>query len=1015
MIVPKHYENLNVLCENREPDRAYYIPTSHNMGHLMENKEISDRFQLLNGNWKFRYYASIYDLQEEFYREEYDVSEYDTIPVPGMWQMYGYDRHQYTNVRYPFPFDPPYVPYENPCGTYVHTFTYVRDENAPRAYLNFEGVDSCYYVWLNGAYVGYNQVSHSTGEFDVTDHIRNGSNTLAVLVLKWCDGSYMEDQDKFRMSGIFRDVYLLKRPEEGIIDYFVNTQLNGDVAAVTFRGKFRNAAVPVALSLYDENDNRISISVSETWNEKDEFPYLASFKIDNPTKWTAETPYLYTLIIEMPNEVIVEKIGVRTVEVRDMQIYVNGQSIKFRGVNRHDSDPITGFVISVEQMKKDLLLMKQHNINAIRTSHYPNSPVFYQLCDQYGFYVMDEADHESHGTQSLYHPDMTWDSRRSRWRLPMADNPKFTESTLDRTKRCVHRDKNRPCVLIWSMGNECAYGCCFETALQWTKSFDTSRLTHYEGASAWCFDKKFDYSNLDMYSRMYTRDEIPEELSKMDKPYVLCEYCHAMGNGPGDLEDYFQLFESDKRMVGGFVWEWCDHAIYKGTAEDGRAIYYYGGDHGEDIHDEHFCVDGLVYPDRTPHTGLLELKNVNRPVRVCGYDQATGELVFRNYLDFTDAKEYLYAQYSLICDGRILVEGKVDMPSIPPHQSRKVILPVSVPDKGKCFLKMSYYLKKQTALLPQDYPMGFDEINLKTIDNTNQIAQNIGCSGMAEEIIVAEDDQFLILENSQFCYTLDKFTGLWYKLVYADKAYLEHPMELNIWRAPTDNDRLIVNEWRRAGYDRTGVRAYTVDNKRLSDGCVQITCHCTLSAVAVQKILDVRVIWTVSPNGEIACNIQAEKTPEMVTLPRFGIRMFLPNTMEHVSYCGMGPMESYVDKHQASCHGEFSTDIHRLHEDYIKPQENGSHYDCDYVGVYGGDKALWVVGCGSSFSFNASSYTSEELTQKKHNFELQSSGHTVLCVDYAQMGIGSNSCGPTLAEKYKLPDKMDVTVRLVFK
>lgn len=1004
MIVQKHYENLNILHENTISNRAYYIPASKQMWTLVENRENSDRFQLLNGNWKFRYFESIYDLQEPFYEQGFDVSSFDSIPVPSVWQMHGYDRHQYTNTRYPFPFNPPFVPHDNPCGAYIHTFEYEIDQAAPRAYLNFEGVDSCYYIWLNGHYVGYNQVSHSTGEFDVTDYIEEGSNTLAVLVLKWCDGSYMEDQDKFRMSGIFRDVYLLKRPEESICDYFVSTQPSGNSATVTFRGKFRNAAVPVKLHLYDKNRNKLEISVAENWDDNQEYPYGASFEIENPVLWTAETPYLYTLVIETPNEVITDRIGIRTVEVRDMQICVNGQPVKFRGVNRHDSDPVTGYTISIDQMKTDLRLMKQHNVNAIRTSHYPNAPVFYQLCDQYGFYVIDEADHESHGVLDVFHADCSWDERSKRWCTPISDNPDYLPATVDRTQKCVHRDKNRPCVVIWSMGNESAYGCCFEAALKWTKEFDPSRLTHYEGSCIKCEGKKYDYSNLDMYSRMYCKDDIAEHLQWLDKPYVLCEYSHAMGNGPGDLEDYFHIFESDKRMAGGFVWEWCDHGIYKGIAENGKAIYYYGGDHGEFPHAGAFCMDGLVYPDRKPHTGLLELKNVNRPIRVAAFDQSAGEITFHNYLDFLDAAEYLQVRYAVTCDGATVIEETLAIPSLAPHSEVTVKLPISVPEAGKCFLKLYYFLKEETPLLSAGHSLGFDEVLLQNADSRNQRAMAMHSPGVSDSITVSEDDRQIVLSSPAFCYVLNKHTALWTKLCYQGRQLIEKPMEFNIWRAPTANDGHIAQHWRRAGYDRSIAYAYNTGYEMQETGAVKVQSHLCLTALFVQKIMDIQLTWTVLPSGEICASMYVTKDPEFPELPRFGVRMFLPESMDQVSYFGMGPMESYPDKHRASSHGIYASAVADMHEDYLVPQENGSHWDCDYVTVQGGNSTLSVAG-KKAFSFNVSPYTQAELTAKTHNFELVPSGYTVLCVDYSQNGIGSASCGPGPAEEFKFKEQ----------
>ena len=984
MIVPKHYENLHLLHENTLPSRAYFIPASRRMDDLVEHREYSDRIQLLSGQWKFRYYASIYDLQERFYEEGFDASGYDTIPVPGVWQMHGYDAHQYTNIRYPFPFDPPYVPQENPCGTYIREFVYHSEENAPKAYLNFEGVDSCFYVWLNGKYVGYSQVSHCTSEFDVTELLAEGENKLAVLVLKWCDGSYLEDQDKFRMSGIFRDVYLLKRPEKHLEDYRVTTTL-----------------ADARIQLKTNTEVKARIYAGDTLLAEAAGMEQLCLHVGKPKLWNAEQPNLYTLVLETENEVITDRIGFREIVIRDKVVCLNGQPIKFRGVNRHDSDPVTGFAISLEQMKKDLLLMKQHNINAIRTSHYPNAPVFYQLCDQYGFYVVDESDNESHGTNELMQKNHDWESYMEIWSKPIADNPEFGEAILDRTQRLVHRDKNRPCVLIWSMGNEGGYGCNFEAALKWTKEEDPSRLTHYEAARYVPKARKSDYSHLDLYSRMYPSDfEMNEYLgSNPDKPLILCEYAHAMGNGPGDLEDYFRMFEAHDLMCGGFVWEWCDHAVYKGVAENGKPMYFYGGDHGEVQHDGNFCMDGLVYPDRRPHTGLLELKNVQRPARIVAVDQESGKVTLKNHLDFRNLADYLTARYEIRRDGVMVASGEVEIPAIAPHETGEIAIPMAVPETGTCFLKLCYYLKSATELLTAEYPLGFDERKLSNSDSRNQTALTLHRNSTGA-LQVAETQRQLTISGGEISYTYNKLTGMWESLEHQGKALLERPMELNIWRAPTDNDRYIKSLWLRSCYDRAYTRAYETKWEAVGDS-IRIHTTLSLSAMTLQRILSGEITWTVNPAGEITMALDMAMDPEFTMLPRLGIRMFLPRQMEKVTYCGLGPMENYPDKCRAASHGQYETTVSDLHEDYLMPQENGAHGDCDYVILEGGNARLAVTG-EKGFSFNASHYTQEELTEKQHSYELEECGSTVLCIDYAHTGIGSNSCGPGLREKYQL-------------
>ena len=1132
MIVPKHYENLSVLHEGTMPDRAYYIPAGRFMECLDENREASDRITMLNGQWKFRYYASVYDLQEKFYLPDFDVSGEDSgfeeIPVPGVWQNYGYGFHQYTNVKYPFPADPPYVPQDNPCGAYVHRFNFEKNEEAPRTFLEFEGVDSCFYVWLNGYYVGYSQVSHALAEFEVTDALQEGENVLAVLVLKWCDGSYLEDQDKFRMSGIFRDVYLMRRPRQCIYDYFINTKIcwEEDAAAgqsVLSRGcdpekesvaysagavektpdheksglKLRAAHAEVSITA-SCLDREIPVSVRILDAEGNEITSLtlrgsASFRLEDPHLWNSEDPYLYTIVFETSREVIADRIGIREVRVDSNVLKINGQPVKFRGVNRHDSDPVTGPVVDVPHMRRDLEMMKRHNFNAIRTSHYPNAPMFCQMCDKYGFFVIDEADNESHGPWMLYYKNDTDDERSGRWNEMISDNPDFNEPILDRVRKMVHRDKNRPCVVIWSMGNECGYGCTFENALRWTKLFDPSRLTHYESAYYRGRARRYDYSDIDLYSRMYPDfDDViryaqtgsekemdglqaEEGAGVPDKPYILCEYAHSMGNGAGDYEDYFRLIDSYDCICGAFVWEWCDHAVYKGTARDGRAIYYYGGDHGEYPDDGNFCMDGLVYPDRTPHTGLLEYKNVHRPARVISFDRGNSMqdifakektdysgkaavrhpvssdrhdrnvssskteknenrmiciLALKNEMNFVDLRDYLALEYELTCDDACIATGVIASPRIPsiqPRHTGKIYLSLpALPEKGRIYLKVSYILRKADVFREEGMLLGFDEIALdngqggsgpssggrEEADNVslyaNQTVQTLADEAAArarsmQPIRVEEDDRRLIIRGENFTYTYSKLYGIFEKMTYAGRDLLDRPMEVNIWRAPTDNDMYIRKEWEKAMYDRAASRAYSTQYRSTDDG-ITISSRMSMTAVTVQKLMDIDTIWTVTSDGRISVHMDVTRNMEFPELPRFGLRLFLPESMQNTVYYGMGPLESYPDKHRASWHGLFAAPVRDLHEDYIRPQENGSRCGCDYVTLYDNTHTLTAYS-HVPFSFNASDYTQEELTARAHNYELEPCGSTVLCLDARQDGIGSNSCGPRPLPKYRFDDE----------
>ena len=1056
MIVQRFYEDLSVLHQNTEPGRAYYVPSSARNDMVIWNRESSDRLQMLSGcEWRFAFYPSIHDLQDLFYLPDYEPGKWwKKETVPFCWQLRGYDSPQYTNIRYPFPFDPPYVPQDNPCGAYLHSFSWHRDPEAPCAFLNFEGVDSCFYVWLNGNYVGYSQVSHHTAEFDVTDLLQEGENLLAVLVLKWCDGSYLEDQDKFRFSGIFRDVYILKRPVDRIRDYVITTDLADDLtsAVISISFDFSRKPIPVSMTLMAPDEKSFLFDRKISFGKGEET--VVRVPVHNPLLWNAEEPFLYTLVMDTGREVIVEKVGIRKVEVKNCVLTLNGKPITFRGVNRHESDPVTGSVCSMDQSLLDLRMIKAHNFNAVRASHYPDVPWFYQLCDRMGLYVIDEADNESHGTAPLYFGEDDYSERMRLAHVRIADNPDFIEPTLDRVRSMVLRNRNRPSILVWSMGNECGYGVTFEKSLRWTKETDPTRLTHYESAFYLSRDREFDVSDIDLFGRMYPAfSEVTDYLDNdPDKPLLLVEYCHAMGNGPGDFKEYLDLTEEYPALCGGFVWEWCDHAVYNGKTPSGRDMYWYGGDHGELQHDSNFCLDGLVYPDRKPHTGLLEYKNVHRPLSA-SYDMQRQILTVENHLDFLDPASKISASWALMLDGAMIAGGTLFLPSIQPHCSAEIPLSFFVPEQGRCYLKITYVLKEANACLPGGHDLGFDEIFIPTRDSLARKAAKVIAEDMetgtavspaAESsstagtgpVNVREEGRFLILDGRDFSYRMDILSGLFTSLQFSgvelldrpgkaripgdpnmtgtldesnmadsqpDRSAARLPMDFNLWRAPTDNDAAPADLWRWERLDHTVTRAYQVTWKQLG-GKVEIAIRQSVGAMSVQPVLRMDNTVTVYPDGRIRLNVNAAKDPEIATLPRIGLRLFLPAAMRQVSYFGMGPCETYIDKHHAGYHGVFRSTVSDLQEDYIRPQENGSHYDCDYVTVKGAGISLTAAtgDPGQTFSFNASIYTQEELESKKHNYELVPCGSTVLCLDHKLAGIGSKSCGPDLSEKYRV-------------
>lgn len=957
----KYYENPQILHVGTEEPRAYYIPFS-NAEDITDDVKKSDRYINLNGEWKFHYYKSVYDVT--------DLSDTpDTVNVPHCWQTDGYDYHQYTNVRYPIPYEPPYVPHDNPCAVYSREFELKKTDE--EYYINFDGVDSCYYLWINGEFAGYDQVSHANGEFNITDKLRGGKNTVTLLNLKWCDGTYLEDQDKLRMSGIFRDVYILRREKNHIRDFFVKADMNGNLSVDVEGGE------NVKCRLYDGD------------TELKQFTPGEKIKVDNVKLWTAETPNLYTLVITTKNEAISEKVGFRTVSIKNGVLMLNGVPLTIKGANRHDSDPVTGYAVSEEQLTRDLKLMKENNINAIRTSHYPNAPWAYRLYDKYGFYVCAEADIESHGQL-----DIGTGYIEKRFNT-LAHDESFEKAHMDRVERSVKREKNHASVIIWSPGNEAGYGPNFEKALRWIKEYDPSRVTQYESSVHAGQDENdtyaYDLSPLDLYSTMYASCEWIDEYfanPENTKPYIQCEFAHAMGNGPGGLEDYMERMIKYPGYAGGFIWEWCDHGIYAGE-ENGRKKFLYGGDFGEKLHDGNFCMDGVVYPDRTAHTALAEYKNALRPVRA---KTENGKIVFRNMMDFLSTDDYLYAEYEILKNGDTVKSGTLEMPNIAPHAEASVDIPDFKTEDGEYFIKITYYQKNDEHFTKRGHVLGIEG---HKISGEYKIPKPL----REGHIKVSETDTKITVNGLRFFYRFNRLKGNFEKMNINGIDIIKRDMDWNIFRAPTDNDRNIVTKWREAGYDQmtSSCHKSTVEY----GDTVIIRADISLASAHTAPSVKIDAEWEIFPDGSIKMTCKCDKNPEFPYLPRFGIRAF--TEVNSVEYYGLGPYDNYEDKRLASYMGIFTSDIDGMFEDYVTPQENGSHGDCRRA-KFIADGFTWTV-YGDRFSFNASHYTQEELDRKTHNTELQKSDDTVICVDYRMSGIGTNACGPLPHDRHTLCDE----------
>lgn len=991
MLLPEYYQEPTVLHLNATPHHSYFIPFQTGQNPCQLEREKSVNFTSLNGEWEFAFYESMHDLPPDFLTQKYPHS----ILVPSNWQTQGFDSHQYTNIHYPIPFDPPYVPHSNPCGVYRLEMD-VLPKQGKRYLLNFEGVDSCLYVYLNQQFVGYGQISHSTNEFDITEQLKSGKNSLVVVVLKWCDGSYLEDQDKFRMSGIFRDVYLLEREQNYLQDFFIRYDLNENLtqAILTVDTQFINQPEAVHFQLFDPSGALIAEQTSGHFHAK----------ISNVALWNVEDPKLYTLHLSYKSEIIEQKIGFRQIKVEKGVLLFNNKPIKFKGVNRHDSDPETGYAITQAQAIVDLRLMKEHNINAIRTAHYPNAPWFTELCDQLGFYVISESDIESHGASAVYieSPENSIllnvenPNKQEEIRQQAIDNfcyfardPQFKAAILDRTKANIERDKNRTSVIIWSLGNESGFGENFEEAARWVKERDPSRLTHYEGSIYQHSTHQNDLSNLDLYSEMYPSTERIEAYfanPNSPKPFILCEYSHAMGNSCGDAEDYWQIFQQYQGCCGGFVWEWCDHAPYLPQSE--RCGY--GGDFGEILHDGNFCLDGLVSQHRVPHSNLLEFKNVNRPVRAVFQE---GKVWLKNHLDFTDLSDYLTVRYSLSENGKTIQQGQYSV-NCEPNQTACLPLDVPLPKGSLQILTLDYYLNTERPLLAEGHHLGFDQLIL-----AEQIVKPPVNESKQAVISVQHFATEWQIQNGEYRYTFDKLKGIFSHIEKNGEAIIAQPLDFNIWRTPTDNDRLIRVFWEKAGYDKCYTRAYQTELIEQENEVI-IKALCGIVATSQSRLLTLEVTYRIFQTGEMSIEIQGERPRHLPFLPRFGLRFFLNKANDQIAYLGYGPQESYIDKHHSAKLGIYQTTARENHTDYFKPQENNSHFGTHYVKCNG-----LTVSADKSFSFNFSPYTQEELTIKTHSYDLVESEYTILCVDYKMSGIGSNSCGPNLKEKYRLNEE----------
>ncbi len=1008
------YQDPSTLHIGCEAPRAYFIPYHNEAVALGGIRDKSHHFVGLNGDWDFTFYPSVNALPEDFLT----LPTAAKINVPRSWQTMqgrGYDTPNYVNVLYPIPFDPPFVPDENPCGLYSRTVRIHEKMLEKSVYINFEGVDACFYLYVNGEFVGYSQVSHMTSELEITKHLRAGENTIRVLVLKWCDGTYLEDQDKFRWSGIFRDVYLLLRDPVHITDVYAYPLLNEAYTRGSCPTEITvNGDALVEYRLLRPNGMQIE-SGSLLIHGKGTVDFL----VDDPELWSDETPNLYTLILKCGGEVIILRPGFRHIEVQDGVLYFNGQKIKLRGVNRHDSHPHLGSATPLDHMVRDLMILKAHNVNAIRTSHYPNDPRFPGLCDEYGFYLIDEADLETHGIAALG----DWDY--------FTNSDEWTAAYLDRAVRMFERDKNHASVLMWSVGNESGVGKNHRKMSEYFHSRDPRCLVHSEDASRRNSDRLWqdlkdktdeeigtvlecDY--IDVESRMYPS---PEEIKQnyftrrvFTKPLFLCEYSHAMGNGPGCLKEYWDLIYAEDGFMGGCVWEYTDHSFAIGDNPLADPHYTYGGDFGDAPHDGNFCVDGLVYPDRRPHTGLMEYKQVIKPFRVEAFDPAAGKVIIKNLRYFTDLSDLDFV-WVVECNGEPVASGRLSLP-IEPQETAEITLPVDAWDMdGDRYITLTACQNTPTEWGSIGFEVGFEQLAIPA-ERPAPIPMAETMSPYAE-ITLTETASAITVTTADTTYTICRTCGLVASIVDGGHELLASPIRPTVWRAPTDNDRNVRRAWEQAGYRDPLLKCYDCAVTASDETSVTVTAHLSLAAKYRRPFLHATATYTVYAEGGIRLDLDATVADGVPFLPRFGVEFLMPAEAEYLSYFGRGPVESYRDKRHASRQGIYTSAVTDHFEPYVRPQENMAHADTRWMQVASvAGHALLAVSTGPDFSFNCSHFTPETLTATGHDYELTPMAETCVNLDATHTGIGSNSCGPGLHERWQLKEKnLSFSVRLL--
>ena len=991
------WQSLTTGRGRMEP-RSTFVPFSKQESALV-GEYSQGNYLSLDGQWKFSYSKEEYHTPTGFETLSFDDHSWDDVLVPSCWEFTGYGVKNYINMVYPFPVDPPFVPKATPVGCYRREFTLPAEFAGKCIRLSFGGVCAAFDLWVNGRYVGYSQGSHLPSEFDVTQLVASGNNLVAVKVYSWAASSYMEAQDMWRMHGIFRSVCLTAHDPAGIFDVDVRPELDGAYQDGTLGLTITLSGEPKAddqleVSLYDpQGDQVLSESVPAASKIQRDFAVKA------PLTWTAETPNLYRLGVTLKDgngavkECTAISVGFRKIEIQNSMLLVNGRPVKLKGVNRHDTNPDRGYAVTREDMRKDVELMKQHNVNTVRTSHYPNDPYFLELCDRYGLYVIDEADLETHGFGEV--GDMS----------RISDDPLWEEMYLDRAKRMVERDKNHPCIIMWSLGNESGNGCNHRAMAAWIRGRDASRPIHYEGAG------EDDY--VDVFSRMYPPVDFCREVGEREndpRPLFLCEYAHAMGNGPGSLREYQEAFYKYDRLIGGCIWEWADHGMRE-TDEHGVEYFTYGGDHGDWPNDGRFCIDGLCTPDRVPHTGLINFKKIIEPVNLSGGKEG---LTFVNRYDFLTLS-HLAFQWQLLEDGLLVEQGALTLPDIQPHQMGSISLPefsTAFDPEKEYFLNVIVTQKEKTLWAPAGYEVTRGQVLLQAADKNKAASSE-------NPVQVKETPDRIVLTAGKAEYAFSRHTGILESLVVGNEQLLAGGMTLNVWRAPTDNDGCFVSSWNSAGFSRLEHQAREVSWEQPFESQAAVLVSGVFATPSFLPAFRIQHRYTVTGDGVLTVNThvvpgEVKYRQPLPCLPRMGLTFRLKPGMEQMEWYGRGPHESYSDKNESALVGRYQGTVDEQFESYVYPQENGNKSDVRWAQLTNSSGTGLRAESDELFNVSARHYTDQELTRAAHTNELIRTDDVVVNLDYKMAGLGSASCGPATLEEYQIkPQEMDFTFRLV--